>query len=1050
MSVYEVPNLIEQFQASLIRERVGIIEFAESPKYLGRRLYPRQKTLLKIIFLEDLDDYDKAVIKEWQVGREGGGEVDIVPKLEKRIQFLKANNYQHFRVIQLVGGRRSSKGFLSAIIIAYKAYLLTLYDDMHRELNLPAGKEIFFPIVADSLDQAKAHQFADASDAIMDCKQLQLQKLIGRVLQETVTVHTPSDIRRAAALRSQGVKIDRDMASIQIKAHGTNSKTIRGSASLMFIFDEMAHLIPGESRMSDDMLWVAAIPSLAQFREQAMILANSSPYQKTGKFYEISELAYQLDPPEDGDPVFPDYFSMRFPSWELYKDWDKFNMTPPQIDDPVRDPILASEERADPDSFKVEYRAEWAEVMNAFLRPEMVDRAFDPAHQEAVLGKRLSPTHGAIFSLRYKGHGDPAAVGPANFGIAVGHVEEVENENGVIEQHVVFDMIDAFYPDDFPDNTIDWLEVVPEITNLINLFRPFEWTFDQFDCLDKDTLLPTTKGLLSIEEIVGDLPIGRMKPLDQSVQSMADVRPITSAYRRGPSDTLTFATKLGSTITTTLEHRLWVRPRREKPWQTHLPARWVQAAEIRLGDSLFVRVGNMMPQDKVVLPTLTPSRYHPHDGPRYSPTVCSREMASVLGLLIGEAHVSNKAVQLTNTNRDVVNFVEQTANSLWGGGWKVRQTIKDHPRWADSWTIGAGPTLARFLQLLGVRGSSSNREVPEIIRRSPEEVVAWFMRGLFEGEGGVTVARENDEVVRLDTTSKRLAEQTQQLLFNLGIVSTLAGPYRDKRKESYHLKYRVKIFGPDIVIFAEKIGFISTKKREQLGQAVAQVVSRGEKAGLRRRVDREDHGVWVRIVNIEETTGDTYDISVPGPESFVANGVISHNSRMAIQQLVKNLQGMGIDIPVYEKPGTQKLNERRWKNFRAALNLGRIHAPHPETFNPIATRNSIELARNELKFLVEKAGRVDHQTVGPVKTKDIADCMAEVVDALIGDTINPQIGSLNALPALGYGLGGGIAKQGNTDSFAELSDWYRDTGSPRGLKHVPHDPARGRKGKRHY
>ncbi len=64
MSSIEVPNLIDQFSAALIKDSVDIITFATDPKYLGKTLYPRQKTILKIIFLQDLDDYDLSVIKE--------------------------------------------------------------------------------------------------------------------------------------------------------------------------------------------------------------------------------------------------------------------------------------------------------------------------------------------------------------------------------------------------------------------------------------------------------------------------------------------------------------------------------------------------------------------------------------------------------------------------------------------------------------------------------------------------------------------------------------------------------------------------------------------------------------------------------------------------------------------------------------------------------------------------------------------------------------------------------------------------------------------------
>jgi hypothetical protein len=60
----EAPNLLDQFASSLVKDSVDIITFAEDKKYLGKRLYPRQRTILKIIFLQELDDYDLKVIKK--------------------------------------------------------------------------------------------------------------------------------------------------------------------------------------------------------------------------------------------------------------------------------------------------------------------------------------------------------------------------------------------------------------------------------------------------------------------------------------------------------------------------------------------------------------------------------------------------------------------------------------------------------------------------------------------------------------------------------------------------------------------------------------------------------------------------------------------------------------------------------------------------------------------------------------------------------------------------------------------------------------------------
>ncbi len=1016
-SFYEVPNLLEQFSGSLVKDYVDVIEFAESPKYLGRKLYPRQKTLLKIIHLMELDEYDRSVIKEW----EESDEIEVCPQLEDRFKYLKDNGYSHFRTIQLVGGRRSSKGFLTGICIAYKLYLMAQVEDMAAEFNLPEGKEIYFNIVADSLDQAIAHQFSDAADAVLDTKPLHQRKLVSKVLAQSISVNTPGDLRRSAMFRASGVRVDKDMASLVVKANGTNSKTIRGSASIMFIFDEMAHLVAGDSRMSDMELWKAAIPSVNQFREHGMIFANSSPYTKTGKFFELYGNAFEI---ENEKPVYPDHFLLQFPSWELYKDWQEFGNEMPVVMHPDDDPITAREEKSDPDSFRVEFRAQFAEVVDSFLRPELVDQMFDPVFNTIALGYAPRPTAGAAAYTTYKGHGDPASVG-ANFGIALGHIEEVINpDTGIFEQHVVFDLIDAFYPDDFENNTIDWLEVVPEVTRIINSYRPFEFTFDQFDCLDKDTMVPTTSGLLTIEELLDKQPlsVGRMRHLDQSIQSMADVRPITSIYHRGITDALTLKTKIGTTITATPEHRLWVRPQKEKPWHISSKPGWMTTNEISIGDSLYLKIGNVFPKEHVELSALIPSKYHPQHGPRYSPNICNEKLACFLGLLVGEGTVS-KNVSFTNSNREVVNEFNTLGNQLFGGGWRERQQIQNHSRWSDSWVITGGPTLSRYISNLGVKGLSSRREVPSVIRRSPESVVSAFLRGLFEGEGGVNIARVNDEMIRLDTTSRELAEQTQQLLLNLGILSTLWGPHYDKR--GFQPKFRIKIFGKDILTFADKIGFISSKKIALLDKAVRQISDRGNKVGLRQRIDRDQNGIWVRVTDIKETTSDTYDLSVPGPECFVANGIISHNSRMAIQSLQKNMSQMGIgETTVYQKVATEAQNIRRAKNFRAALNLGRVHAPHPDAFNPLATRNSIALGRDELKFLQERNGKVDKQKIGPIRTKDIADCIMEVTDALIGDSISTNIAGVDTMPALGAQGGFGL---GNTDKFTEMAGWYGDT-----------------------
>lgn len=500
----KAPDFLAMFESSLIKEKVGIVEFAGSERFCGKPLYPRQRTLLKLIFLEELDDYDKKVIDGWMKSSKEGGEVEISPNIWDRYEYLKENNFPHFRQNILVGGRRSSKGHITGLAIAKKIYDLTLIDNIGFHYGIDVDKDVYLQVVANSKEQAKAMQFADATNWILSCKAMIDQGLISKLLAETTSVFTPYDKQRVIKIESQQGKIDKDLAKIRLQAQGTNSRTLRGQASIAYVFDEFAHFLSGESNMSAEEVYKAATPSLAQFGKDALIFANSSPYTEIGMFFELYNQALKLDPPDTGKPVYPDMLMIRYPSWELYKDWDNdplyrwssaIMVSPDLPDDMLKnndERIKAQqaryEEMANPEAFAVEYRARFAKVVDAFLNPDMVDRAFDPEFTKTKLGRYIKTEWGAKMFSMYKAHGDPSSV-VANFGIAVAHIENVDEEitdaNGnsfiMSVPHVVFDLVHAFYPEDFAENTIDWMEVTPEITKLINAFRPVEWTFDQFD-----------------------------------------------------------------------------------------------------------------------------------------------------------------------------------------------------------------------------------------------------------------------------------------------------------------------------------------------------------------------------------------------------------------------------------------------------------------------------------------------------------------------------------------------------------------------------------------
>lgn len=472
-------DLMEMFATGLRKKDVSIVEFAESTDFCNKPLFPRQRVLLKTIFLEELNGFEEDILQGWIDNR--SSEVNICPDIRKRIDILRNKGYKHFREIILVGGRRCSKGHITGISVAKKMYDLINLENPQAHYGIDRDKAIYATIVAASEDQAKRYQFADAKAAIMACKAL--EPYFNKFLEKQVSLLTPRDLDNYHRLKSiSNVKMEADIATVRIKPSAANASTIRGEATMVLVMDEMAHMMEGvNSKSSADEIFEAATPALDQFGIDAMIFENSSPYTKIGKFYENYLKAMNID--ENNDKVdMIDYrmFCFQMPSWELYKDWER---------DPerrFRNAIVVSpefseemkmEEEKNPEKFAVERRAIFAEVVDGFLNPNKVDQMFKPWNGRTLHTRMDRSGFGP--HIIFKAHADPSTT-TANFGCAIAHTEYADDGHNREVPHVIFDWIHCWRPQDFPDHTINFLDIQDEILEKIRFFRPVTFTFDQF------------------------------------------------------------------------------------------------------------------------------------------------------------------------------------------------------------------------------------------------------------------------------------------------------------------------------------------------------------------------------------------------------------------------------------------------------------------------------------------------------------------------------------------------------------------------------------------
>jgi len=523
-------DLLDQLISKLTPKKISILEFAESDMFCSKNLFPFQQVFLKLLFLEEMEGWEEDMLTHMINGGANGVECALSPNIRERRDWLRDAGFKHFRGVLLAGGRRSSKGFTTALAMGKVLYDTLLLEDPGTYYGIDPGKEIYFSCIAASEDQARKFQYKDLVSVVESCKAMEPNVIAS--LETEIRVATDVDLREIARNKLQGNKIKRDIARLRGNALASNASTIRGSATMVFTVDECAWLLPGESKSSAAEVFGAAEPSLDQFGIDGMYFLNSSPATKVGLFYDkYVEFMKPFDPFGPQDVFFdteegmtdntngdPRVMAFQFPSWFMFKDYQKskkHKFTHVLTACPDWDPEEKNEDGTDkwsamdksaifsaraaeaknPDLYKVERRGQFAEVTEAYLDPIKVDRAFEGYPSEWELTEnspfpklKLVPFPSntgdkVSLSTRYKFHLDPAST-TAGFGFAIGHVEWIDKWDGGQEEHCIIDMVKRWQGKDYPGKVIRYDEVLDEILEYAVLFRPYEITTDQFSSTD--------------------------------------------------------------------------------------------------------------------------------------------------------------------------------------------------------------------------------------------------------------------------------------------------------------------------------------------------------------------------------------------------------------------------------------------------------------------------------------------------------------------------------------------------------------------------------------
>ena len=518
----------------------SIVDFATHRSFCNKRLYPKQLTLLKLIYLEtdNMTDYDLEVIDGWREGFKAHKDImGVPPDVWDRVAYLQENEYDHFTQVQAVGGRRGSKGIVGSILGAERlAYFYSL-GDWQAHFGLDPGSVGELTVVSVSQASAAKRQFADIRRTVEGCRYLR-SHIIGNRYTE-FSIRTPADEDRINALRLANVPVDREIASLYVNASASASSSMRGGAVFATFYDEFAHFLMGSGSVkSGEEIYESLQPSLDQFGKQQLTYIPSSPYTKIGKFFELYQqgcvtmdvydqregrlsrrtmtdemLGVPVDDELDVAMAEPEWLVVQLPSWELYTDWERSQEIPvrkgsvrngPPFRNPVQWPPEGGRpentrmrrlERRNPDKFKVERRAQFASVVDAYLDEARVDAMFE----QPLWRKPLVEVDQGLLMYTYRMHGDPSTTN-ANFGFCIAHLEDSPCDGcgwfptegdlthpqcsmgGHIWPHVIIDKLKVWKPGDFPGHTIDYVAVGEQIEGFCQRFISTRTiSFDQWN-----------------------------------------------------------------------------------------------------------------------------------------------------------------------------------------------------------------------------------------------------------------------------------------------------------------------------------------------------------------------------------------------------------------------------------------------------------------------------------------------------------------------------------------------------------------------------------------
>lgn len=462
--------------------------------------------------------------------------------------------------------------------------------------------------------------------------------------------------------------------------------------------------------------------------------------------------------------------------------------------------------------------------------------------------------------------------------------------------------------------------IMDEAAYIDNGAEVFGAALTALGCLTKDSLILTENGLVELDELVAEkdkLGFTDLKTPHMVCNKNGLLTPATKTFVSEYGETFKIKTKLGIELEGSWKHPLLINRNGEEVW--------VKMNELTIGDKPIINYGqNYFGKNSYFKTSFDKSKYNQKNINIPLNLSDNLDFCYLLGLFVAEGNFTSRGITITNVDKEIHDFLVNDIAKLGNGFKKVD----------DKHYMFHSTELVTWFEEFGLKKHNArDKEIPLSILKMPKEVIINFLQGMFDGDGMST-----KKEIKYSSTSKKLIKTLQTLLLNFGIISHVKKEVQKtsdssivSNKDHICIIYNLKIYSNHAIKFYDEIGFRLYRKQknkkflvnkklnsrfvnvsqktileilkkngltkskfrflerfwdskyerlsyESLKRLIIEIPDDVDLLKLNKQIKHKENYYIDEIIEIVKGEDYTYDLHVPETNSFISNGIISHNT----------------------------------------------------------------------------------------------------------------------------------------------------------------------------